>query len=423
MAAKKTGRLAARSLALTALLTLDAGRPPLASQTRDDFKQDFDSAWSAIADRYAYFDTKATSWADVPKLYAADLERAATRDEFVVVLENVLDELYDPHAQLNVNLDTSARLVPSGTDLWAEWRDGQAVITDVRSGSDAEKAGVKPADIVVSLDGVPIAKAVDARMGRSYSHSTAPARDWALRAVLAGRHDSRRLLGLRHSGALRGVELAARDQFGARAAEPVGHSRPAPDVGWVRFNDSLGDDSTIQEFDRALAELRDARALILDLRNTPSGGNSVVARGILSRFVTRELPYQRHVLPSEERETGVRRSWLELVSPRGPFSYQGRVVVLVGHWTGSMGEGLAIGFDATGAATLVGTAMAGLVGATEHIVLPRTGIGLNLPAERLYHVDGTPREVFQPKVLVDPSPSSSDPDPFLAAALRVLARP
>jgi carboxyl-terminal processing protease len=116
----------------------------------------------------------------------------------------------------------------------------------------------------------------------------------------------------------------------------------------------------------------------------------------------------------------VRRSWLELVSPRGT-TYRRPVAVLVGHWTGSMGEGLAIGFDATGAATLVGTAMAGLLGATDRIVLPHTGIGLNLPTERLYHVDGTPREAFRPRALVDVTKPAPDGDPFVAAALRVLA--
>jgi carboxyl-terminal processing protease len=380
-------------------------------------------AWSATAESYAYFDSKATSWADVPKLYAADLERLSTRDQLVVLLEQVLDELYDPHAQLNVNLPASPRLVPSGTDLWAEWRGGEAVITDVRSGSDAQRNGIRPNDVVVSVNGTAIAVAVDARMGRSYPHSTAAARDWALRAVLAGRHNARRVLQLRRGDALRTVELVARDQFAAPAAVPVSRSWIAPGIGGVRFNDSLGSPSTIAEFDRALDDFREARALVLDLRNTPSGGNSAVARGILGRFVTGELPYQKHVLPSEERETGIRRSWLELVSPRGPFAYPGRVVVLVGHWTGSMGEGLAIGFDAAGAATVVGTPMAGLVGATEHIVLPRTGIGMNLPAERLHHVDGTPREVFQPRVSVDVAQANGGADPFISAALRVLARP
>jgi C-terminal processing protease CtpA/Prc len=161
--------------------------------------------------------------------------------------------------------------------------------------------------------------------------------------------------------------------------------------------------------------------LIVDLRNTASGGNSSVDRGILGRFVERELPYQKHVLPSEERETNVRRSWLELVSPRGEFVYSRPVAVLVDHWTGSMGEGLAIGFDAIRPGTVVGTAMAGLVGATYHITLPRTGIGVNIPAERLYHVNGAPRETFQPAVLVDVARAESGQDPFMAAALRVLA--
>ena len=394
----------------------------LSAQTHDELRQDFDTAWRAASTRYAYFDAKATSWADVPKLYADDLRQVSTRDGLVALLEQVLDELYDPHAQLNVNLANSPRLVPWGTDLWSEWRHGEAIITDVRADSDAQKAGIRPGNVVLSIDNTPIADAVDARLGRSYAHSVAAPRDWALRAVLAGRHDVRRLLQLRQGKLVRTVDLSARDQFGARNAAPVSHSRVAARIGYVRFNDSLGDDATIQAFDRALDELRDTRALIVDLRDTPSGGNSVVARGILGRFVTRDLPYQRHVLPSEERDTGIRRSWLELVSPRGSSAYRRPVVVLVGHWTGSMGEGLAIGFDATRSGTVVGTAMAGLLGATDHVVLPHTGIGLNLPTERLYHVDGTPREAFRPRVLVDVTRSNAPVDPFVEAALRVLAQ-
>jgi carboxyl-terminal processing protease len=395
---------------------------PAGAMSQDKFRQDFDTACRSVAENYAYFDLKSTTWANVPKLYAGDLEKVKTRDDFVVLLEHVVDELYDPHAQLNTNLATSPRLVPSGTDLWAEWRGGNAIITDVRAGSDAQKGGVKPNDVVMGIDYTPITEAVEARLGRSYPHSTPAARDWALRAVLAGRHNAARLLQLQDGDTIRAVSLAAPDQFGSQAAEPVSHSRIAPGIGYVRFNDSLGGDSTIVAFDRALADLRDTRALILDLRDTPSGGNSTVARAILGRFVSRELPYQRHVLPSEERDTGVRRSWLELVSPRGPFRYQRPVAVLVGHWTGSMGEGIAIGFDATRAGTVVGTPMAGLLGATEHYVLPRTGIGLNLPVERLYHVNGTPREAFRPRVLVDVAAASSAADPFVAAGLRALAR-
>jgi carboxyl-terminal processing protease len=131
------------------------------------------------------------------------------------------------------------------------------------------------------------------------------------------------------------------------------------------------------------------------------------------------MPYQKHILPSEEKETGIRRSWLELVSPRGE-RYEGAVVVLVNRWTGSMGEGLAIGFDATGAAKVVGTEMARLVGATYTLTLPNTGIRANVPAERLQHVNGTPREQYRPGAYVDVEHAAPGEDPFVARALREL---
>ena len=390
--------------------------------THESFEEDFRYAWREIGSIYGYFDVKATRWSDVPRLYASDLARVRNKNEFIGLLERVLDELYDPHAHLTTNTPASPRLVPSGTDLWAEWRAEGAVITEVRSGSDAERAGVRPGAVVVELDGIPIAEAVAGRMGRSYPHSVAAARDWALRAVLAGTHGTKRTLVVREGEARRIVELPGRDQFGAAQAAAVTRSEPRPGIGYIRFHDSLGSDATVAAFDQALAALRGARSLVVDLRDTPSGGNSSVARGVLGRFVARESPYQKHALPSEERETGVHRSWLELVSPRGSFIFERPVVVLVDHWTGSMGEGLAIGFDATGRGTVIGTPMAGLRGATYHVTLPKTGIGVNVPAERLYHVNGTPREEFRPAVLVDLTRTGSDPDPILAAALSYLAR-
>jgi carboxyl-terminal processing protease len=192
-------------------------------------------------------------------------------------------------------------------------------------------------------------------------------------------------------------------------------------IGYIRLHDSLGDTDLIGEFDSALARYERTSGLMLDLRDTPGGGNTTVARAILGRFVPGERPYQKHVLPSEERDTGVRRSWLELVTSRGPFRYSQPVVLLVGHWTGSMGEGLAIGFDAVQAATIVGTPMAQLLGATYRFELPRSQIGLNIPAEKLFHVNGTPREAFVPaiRVTVDDLMEPAT-DPWMRKAMQVL---
>jgi C-terminal processing protease CtpA/Prc len=98
----------------------------------------------------------------------------------------------------------------------------------------------------------------------------------------------------------------------------------------------------------------------------------------------------------------VERNWVEEVQPRGPFTYTGRLVVLVDAWTGSMGEGMAIGLDAMKRATVIGTPMAGLAGAVDRSSLPATGVSVQFPIEQLFHVDGTPRHRWRPPVEVTP---------------------
>jgi len=64
--------------------------------------------------------------------------------------------------------------------------------------------------------------------------------------------------------------------------------------------------------------------------------------------------------------------------------------------------------------------MARLVGATYTIALPNTGIHANVPAERLQHVNGLPREQFRPAVYVEVENSAAGDDPFVMRALEQL---
>ncbi len=373
-------------------------------QIRDDFAVFI----SEVKSTYAYFDAKKTQWDSVGRLYESDLKQVRTREDFVQLLELVINELYDDHAHLTVNTPTSPLLVPSGTDVWASWVGSDAIVSAVRPGSHAERAGLREGAVVTAINDVPSTEAADRLIGRSVPKTDPAVRDWALRHALAGRRGSTHRIEAVQGGRRMVFELRSVDVT-EKPSDVVSFSRLPGNVGYIRFNDSLGGNSTVTEFDHALAALRDTRGLVLDLRDTPSGGNSTVARGILGRFVKREMPYQKHVLTAEERETSVRRSWIELVSPRGPFMYTKRVAVLVGRWTGSMGEGLAIGFDAAASTITVGSPMAQLLGATYRIELPNSKIGVSVPAEQLYHVNGTPREAFNPEFLVaNGSPESGD---------------
>ncbi len=157
----------------------------------------------------------------------------------------------------------------------------------------------------------------------------------------------------------------------------------------------MGNNNLISIFDKALDSLLNYKNLVIDLTETPSGGNTTVARAIMGRFTDKILPYQVHEFDEVKYQT--KRHWVEYVVPRGK-TYKGKLYILVGHWTGSMGEGMAIGFDGMKRAKIMGTKMAGLIGAISGFQMTETKIGYQFPTERLYHVNGTPREDFVPGI-------------------------
>jgi carboxyl-terminal processing protease len=202
------------------------------------------------------------------------------------------------------------------------------------------------------------------------------------------------------------------------AGLPAVHSERRGAIGFIRLDNSLGRNETMAQFTAALQALLDTRALVLDLRNTPSGGTTTVARAIMGHFTDRERPYQVHVVPGEQRRFGVPRKFVEQVAPRAPH-YRGHVFVLGGRWTGSMGEGMMIGFDALGHRT-VGSELGHLLGAMFHETLEASGARVELGEEQLLHVNGTPREAFRPVISVDPAEARADGDPAFDAVLRAL---
>jgi C-terminal processing protease CtpA/Prc len=355
---------------------------------------DFTAFCDFVRDEYAYFDVKKTNWDATCKFYAPRAAAAQDRDAFIGVLERAMAELYDFHAHLGTNTDQSPRLVPTQSQLFGAWRDGKAWIQDVRADSPAKAAGVRAGMQVLAIDGEPVEAAVKRIEPKFLSAADPAARDWALLLALAG-HRERDVVKLTV------VENGGRREF---SFAPVSTAAPATvlsskmmvgDVGYIRVNNSLGEDALVTAFDEALRKLAPAKAMIVDLRDTPSGGVSSVARGIMGRFVSKDSPYQRHESIAELRATGIRRIWEEYVAPREP-TFNGPVVVLVGHWTGSMGEGIAIGLNATRGAQVLGKPMAHLLGALDQLQLPNSTIPVRVPAEKLFHVNGTPREGFMP---------------------------
>jgi len=356
------------------------------------YHEDFLEFWNDYNTHYAYMEKQGIDWNKVKDIYLPQADTITHDWYFVQFLEGVVNELHNGHVSLNLNLPISNRIIPSGADVFAEKKGNIFFIADVKSGSNAESCGLKPGMEIVKFNGKSVGPQLQKFLPKFTSKHNEAMYSYALNMLFAGSYDTKRVFTVRVNG---------KEKDFHPDKNPI---KPAPihllqyeildgNIGYIKINNSLGNNSLIKEFDTALDALMHTKSIILDLTDTPGGGNTTVARGIMGCFTDKELPYQKHVI--DEKEFGTVRSWIEYVIPRGS-TYKGKLIVMAGHWTGSMGEGMVIGFDAMTRSQTIGTKMAGLLGAIYTFKMKNTGYGYQIPYERMYHVNGTPREDFVP---------------------------
>jgi len=391
--------------------------------TPKQYREDFDYFWTTIQTDYAYWNKVQTDWEKVKIYYSPFFDTVSSRNSFVLLLEKVFYEIYDHHASLNTNTPVSQRLVPSGTDIWAEYSNGKPLITELRKDYGASKVGMKAGMEIVAVNDIPVAEAIKMFLAKSLIKEDVEAENYALRELLAGIHVTKRKIRAKYGNQEKdfypdeGNDLLEHYPYHGLMDSKLLQNN----IGYIHINNSLGDNDLIPLFDSVVTAMSKTKALILDLRETPSGGNTTVIRSIMGRFIAKEGFYQKHQLPAEEKQFGVKRSWEEIVSPKKPV-YTKPLIVLCDHWTGSVGEGLTIGFSALKRATVIGTKMAGLKGAVYSYSLPNSKIGFSFPVESLFHVNGTPRENFTPDIVVDVSKQKGDEDLILQRAVNYLKK-
>lgn len=378
----------------------------------------FDEFERTLRETYAYLDRRDL---DVGALLARARTLAArTRDagELRRLLHRATFAFADPHVLVGPLADDEPNVGPTSADLALDLRGDQFVVADVRAGSAADLAGVRPGWIVRAEGGVPLADRVAALHADLLPDPTPRQRIYAATLVVNGRRVGPRALEFLVDGQPRALELANPREL-ARAIEalPPLDVQLHGDVAVLRLHNSLGRAATIAAFDVAVRDHLDHRAIIVDLRETPSGGNTDVARAIIGHFVAEARPYQVHEIPAIERSTTVPRRFIELALPRAP-RFAGPLAVLGGRWTGSMGEGLVIGLHAAAGARTFASDMGDLLGALHSFDLPACGGVLELGAEALFHVDGTPRGDYVADVpLASADRDAAGDDPALRAAL------
>ena len=396
----------------------------LASCGKASKEADFNpnSAWQELENvlngHYAYLERDDLNTLELFSDFKVQALKTKNEQEFQDVAQMLLRHFYDPHLNLGPYNNADYSVFPTGSDMRALQTDNKFIIEDVKAESDADRVGVKPGLEIIKVDGVPVAKALEDLFGKTLEQLSLKQINYGVNVVLGGIRNQKRVLEVRTDIGVKTIELASSYQWLDETEKgPALSYKKLDNIGYIRFNNSLGNSATIDMFKAAVIDLLETDALIIDLRNTPSGGNTGVAEPIMGHFVDKKAAYQRYQVQEEGLLYYQAKMKTAYVEPTLPH-YNKPFVVLAGRWTGSMGEGMTIGLDAIGATAIIGAPMADLLGGIKTVTLEESNTWLELGFERLYHINNSFREDFTPNILINPADRDvGGRDPALTRAM------
>ena len=370
-------------------------KPALNTDHSSDNKREFDDFIYQLEKEYIYKSNKQPIIDCIKDKYDTYIDTITKPYFKVLYYEAILNELHDSHISLNTNTDQSYRL---RSPIYLIESNNKFIIKNIFSSQLQTQLETNLIGATIeSFNGMAFNNVLSAFPSKCMNKNNSKTREWIANKIVAGKRDQPRLLTLRLKDNKQfKIDL---DTLDIKKNNTNLDSHLINEVGYIRINNTLGNEALVSEFDQTLDKMMDTKALIIDLRNTPNGGSTAVAEPIMGRLITKKKGYQI----CENRDERYTKS----IMPR-KMTYTKPIYVLVGRWTGSMGEGMAIGLDGMQRATIVGTEMNRLAGGIKTIKLLNSNFSFHIPFEKLYHLNGTLRETFVPNDYVHQTSSIED---------------
>ncbi len=369
-----------------------------------EYQQEFDAFIKTLETQYTYYDQKKEIIDCVKERYRPSLDTISHPFYKILFYENLINELYDSHVILNTNTDQSWRLY---SPIYVQERGGQFYISSVFSSQlEIDFPNILNAQLL-SFNGQPFANALRDFPTHCHDKTNPEIREWLANKLLAGKRKKPRMLRLKlKDGSETTLDI---DAIKFRQYSDLLTATVENNVGYIRINNSLGNEGLVAVFNSTLDGMMGTDALILDLRNTVDGGNTGVAEPIMGRFVAEKTAYQQYG-NAEKKNTS-------FAFPNGQH-YAKPVYVLAGRWTGSMGEGMTIGFDGMERGTVIGTELQRLAGGMKTVNFINSTYGFRISFEKMYQLNGALRETFVPGEYVQQQGLATDE--FVERALALI---
>jgi len=402
-----------------------SARGRVTTATREGRLIVFDEAWQTIRERYYDPELHGVDWEDLRARLRPLAAEAGSETEFYSVLRRLTGRLRDAHTRVFSPDERFDWQRPTYISVGVSLREiaGEIVVTAVERGGEAERAGVRAGDALLSIEGEPITSVFARRLTEEVGASTDLAtRQQAAARLFKGARDTFVTAVFTRDNARAGSRsVRLRRVLQSRPpALSVQKSEGFPVVAFNMFVPEIA-----SELMRALrkGELRGARGLVIDLRDN-GGGHAETMTDIASAFLPQGTNLGEFTDRAGRVSSAPQTRAAMLFAADAVAEFRGAVVVLTSTRTASAAEILAAALQETRRARVIGEHTCGCVLAIRRRhTLPDGGLldisEMDFRTARHTRLEGAG---VTPDELVSPTRRdiSDGRDPALERAIRIL---
>ena len=355
-----------------------------------DRQATFEMVWNKVNGTFFDATFGGLNWKDAHDRYLPRTMAAGTDDEFYRLVNKMLWELNISHANL-IPPGFLAKREPlvcaegsPGIDVRV--LNGVAVITSVRRGSPAEKAGLRPGHVIEATDGIPVGQIVqEAEMVVRPPDNSRNRIGIVTKAILGriyGPAGTEVSIAYSDERGEKSEKKLIRSKRSGRAVGPSGILYLAVELEARRLDNGIGyirlntfQPPLVTQVSSAIRSLGNVSGIIFDVRGNAGGE----IEGMPDLFLKEKALL--YLSRSRKGETKI------FVDPAND-AFRGPLVLLIDQLTGSAGELFAGCLQAIGRATVVGERSPGAVTESDMMPLPNGAIFM-YPVAQLATPDGT----------------------------------
>ncbi|NML67156.1 peptidase S41 [Hymenobacter sp. RP-2-7] len=361
--------------------------------------------WNMVEYFFPYRYAIGEDWQQVLPQVLPQVVAARSAEQYRLAMLALIARIHDTHANIYGDKVLEQYKGLYQAPLWLRFVDGQATVAGYYDATLGPATTLKPGDVVVQVEGQPVADLVKARRPITPASNEPTQLRNIARDLLRGPTKQVSLV-VRRAGREFPVTVDRWPLSQLNLNLGVRYNTLDPKASpWKLLPGNVGylalGTLHLAELPGIMAQAQGTKGLVIDLRNYPA---EFVLQTLGKYLVSKPTPFGRFSGPDVTYPGVFRLSPVQyLAAGRGPV-YPGKVIILVDEVTQSQAEYTALALRTIPRATVVGSTTAGADGDISSIVLPGN-VQTYISGLGVYYADGreTQRIGIVPGVEVPPT--------------------